>query len=74
LDLLFHSGKASRRELIDLLQLQFLKKLRTDMRMQERAQTPTGKGLGLDSSLVAGAPLRQRSKRPCSRLIKPVYQ
>ena len=36
-------------------------------------QTPTGKGFGLDSSVFA-PPVRQRSKRPCSRLIKPVYQ
>ena len=37
-----------------------------------RRYTPTGKGLGLLSS--TSAPLRQRSKRPCSRLISPVYQ
>ena len=37
------------------------------------SHTPTGNGLGLDSSVLA-PPLRQRSKRPCSRLIKPVYQ
>ena len=35
--------------------------------------TPTGKGLGLDSSGLA-PPVRQRSKRPCRRLIRPVYQ
>jgi hypothetical protein len=35
--------------------------------------TPTGYGLGLDSSGV-GAPVLHRSNRPCSRLISPVYQ
>ena len=35
--------------------------------------TPTGKGLGLDSSVLAPG-FFQRSKRPCSRLIRPVYQ
>jgi len=35
--------------------------------------TPTGNGLGLDSSGLASG-LRQRSNRPCSRLIRPVYQ
>lgn len=39
-----------------------------------RSQTPTGKGLGLDSSESAGAPERQRSKRPWKRLMRPVYQ
>lgn len=34
--------------------------------------TPTGNGLGLDSSELT--PVRQRSKRPCNRLINPVYQ
>jgi len=34
--------------------------------------TPTGNGLALDSS--AFTPVRQRSNRPCSRLISPVYQ
>jgi hypothetical protein len=35
--------------------------------------TPTGKGLGLDSSVLAPG-FFQRSKRPCSRLMRPVYQ
>jgi hypothetical protein len=38
-----------------------------------RSYTPTGNGLGLDSSVLASG-LRQRSKRPCNRLIRPVYQ
>ncbi len=37
-----------------------------------RNYTPTGNGLGLDST--GSAPVRQRSKRPCNRLIRPVYQ
>lgn len=36
--------------------------------------TPTGNGLGLDSSVFASVPPRQRSNRPCNRLISPVYQ
>jgi len=37
-----------------------------------RRYTPTGNGLGLDSSGLT--PVRQRSKRPWSRLMRPVYQ
>lgn len=42
--------------------------------LSRHAYTPTGNGFGLDSSVFAWVPLRQRSKRPCSRLISPVYQ
>jgi hypothetical protein len=42
-------------------------------RIAPYAHTPTGNGLGLDSSVFA-PPVRQLSKRPCSRLISPVYQ
>ena len=36
--------------------------------------TPTGNGLGLDSSVLAALPVRHCSKRPWSRLMRPVYQ
>jgi hypothetical protein len=48
--------------------------LKTGPGTSGRCYTPTGKGLGLDSSSMLAAPLRQRSKRPCNRLMRPVYQ
>ena len=48
--------------------------LKTGRGTSGRCYTPTGKGLGLDSSSMLAAPLRQRSKRPCNRLMRPVYQ
>jgi hypothetical protein len=48
--------------------------LRPDSGSSIMAYTPTGNGLGLDSSVLTAEPPRQRSKRPCSRLISPVYQ
>lgn len=44
-----------------------------EVRCVSKRYTPTGKGLGLDSSVFV-PPVFQRSKRPWSRLIRPVYQ
>jgi len=46
--------------------------IRVAVCLAHAAYTPTGKGLGLDSSVVLAPPDFQRSKRPCSRLMKPV--